>query len=121
MDVVLTENEINVLLLILKTISSFSVLICAFLDSATALWDMKRIQEWASLEFSDWLFVSLIFNFFFLSSDIKPNILVPISCCFASMHQTVFHVEKYTVSWWTAGKYAAECTNWNQNAFCNFG
>lgn len=45
MDVVLTENEINVLLLILKTISSFSVLICAFLDSATALWDMKRIQE----------------------------------------------------------------------------
>lgn len=73
---------------------------------------------WSSL--IDCLFLWFLI-FFFLSSDIKPNILVPISCCFASMHQTVFHVEKYTVSWWTAGKYAAECTNWNQNAFCNFG
>jgi len=42
MDTSLTEGQTNVLLIILKTMSSFSG---CFLDWQTALWDTKRIQE----------------------------------------------------------------------------
>lgn len=36
------------------------------------------------------------------------------------MHQTVFHVVKYTVIIQTTSKYTAVYTKWNQNAICNF-
>lgn len=78
--------------------SSFSVLICEvfwILKLHCGKWKEYRSKlVWSGL--IDCLFLQF-FNFF-LSSDIKPNMFVPISCCFANMHQSVFHVVKYTVS-----------------------